>query len=129
VPDVNAIVRTYLLTDAALVALVGSRIYSPRLPDKAALPAIGHFVRGGLSTPYVKEIISPSVQFDCWAEGPIEARQVYLALYDALQGIHNVTVGSNVILSAREEVQGQDLQDVDISDRYRVLTFFEIMVR
>jgi hypothetical protein len=127
--DIDAIVRTYLLTDAPLVALVGSRVYCPRLPEGSALPAIGYFVRGGTSSPYVPEIPTPSVQFDCWAQGPIEARQVYRALYDALQGIQNVTVGSNVILSAREEVQGQDLQDVDIPDRYRVLTFFEIMAR
>ena len=133
--DTNAIIKSYLATDTALAALVSDRIYCPRLPEGATLPAIGFFTRGGTSTPYIPEIPTPSVQFDCWAEtsatehGSIIARRVYRALYDALQGIQNVAVGSNYILSAREEVQGQDLVDSEIPNYFRVLTFFEIMVR
>ena len=131
--DTNAVIRTYLAADAGLITLVGTplpvRIYCPRLPENATLPAIGFFTRGGTSTPYIPGMPAPSVQFDCWAATPIVARQVYRALYDALQGIQNVKVGSNYILSAREEVQGQDLVDVDIQGYFRVLTFFEIMVR
>ena len=127
--DTNAIIKSYLATDAALTALVSTRIYCPRLPENATLPAIGFFTRGGTSTPYIPGMPAPSVQFDCWASSPIVARQVYRALYDALQGIQNVKVGSSYILSAREEVQGQDLQDQDIPNYYRVLTFFEVMIR
>lgn len=136
--DTDAIIKSFLATDTALAVLVGTRIYCPRLPEGATLPAIGFFTRGGTSTPYIPEIPEPSVQFDCWAKdeeiagvevkGSIVARQVYRALYDALQGIQNVAVGSNYILSAREEVQGQDLIDPDTGWN-RVLTFFEIMVR
>ena len=185
IADTNAIIRAYLATQTALTALVSTRIYSPRLPENATLPAIGFFTRGGSSTPYIPGIVTPSVQFDCWADNPIEARQVYRALYNALQGIQNVNAGTVVvvgtdgndyycilahtataankpitgagyatywtatgstdlgatwvngdiypvtyqIMSAREEVQGQDLMDVDIPDRYRVLTFFEVMIR
>ncbi len=129
VADVNAIIQTYLLTAASLVALVVDRIYCPRLPEKATLPAVSYFVRGGLSTPYIPGIVEPSVQFDCWAANPIDAREVYRALYDALQGIQNITVGSYQIMSAIEEVQGQDLVDVEIPNYFRVLTFFSIMVR
>jgi len=127
--DTNAIIKSYLATDAALTALVSTRIYCPRLPENATLPAIGFFTRGGTSTPYIPEIPEPSVQFDCWASSPIMARQVYRALYDALQGIQNVKVGSSYILSARDEVQGQDLIDESIPNYFRVLTFFEIMIR
>jgi len=127
--DTNAIIKSYLATDAALTALVSTRIYCPRLPENATLPAIGFFTRGGTSTPYIPEIPEPSVQFDCWASSPIMARQVYRALYDALQGIQNVKVGSSYILSAREEVQGQDLVDSEVQGYFRVLTFFEVMVR
>lgn len=131
--DTNKVIRTYLAADAGLIALVGTplpvRIYCPRLPENATLPAIGFFTRGGTSTPYIPGMPAPSVQFDCWASTPIVARQVYRALYDALQGIQNVAVDSNFILSAIEEVQGQDLQDQDIQNYYRVLTFFEIMIR
>ena len=132
-PDTNSIIRTYLTTSSTkvdpLIALVGARIYCPRLPENHTLPAIGYFTRGGSATPYIPDMPNPSVQFDCWADDPIEARSIYLALYDALQGIQNVAVGSNYILSAIEEVQGQDLVDMEIPDYFRVLTFFSILIR
>jgi len=133
--DTNKVIRTYLAADAGIIALFAPdapRIYCPRLPENAVLPALGFFTRGGDSTPYIPDIPTPSVQFDCWADNPIEAREVYTALYDALQGIQNVkvTIGMTdyYILSAREEVQGQDLVD-EIPNYFRVLTFFEIKVR
>lgn len=132
-PDSNAIIRAYLATDTALTALVGARIYCPRLPENADLPAIGFFTRGGRANPHIPPIPSPSVQFDCWGTSYIEARQVYRALYDALQGLQDqsVTIGASTykILSAIEEVQGMDLADPDIPNYFRVLTFFEIIVR
>ena len=129
VADVNAIIQTYLLTATSLVALVGARIYCLRLPEKATLPAVVYFVRGGLSTPYIPGIVTPSFQFDCWAANSIDAREIYRTLYDNLQGIQNIDVGSNQIMSAIEEVQGVDMVDVEIPNYFRVLTFFEIMMR
>ena len=140
--DTNSIIWTHLVGDAGIIAffLPGApRIYCPRLPEKAVLPAISFFTRGGASTPYIPGIVTPSVQFDCWAKdevalaGPIGARGVYRVLYDALQGIQEqaVTVGVNTyrILSAIEEVQGQDLVDTEIPNYFRVLTFFSVMIR
>ncbi len=132
-PDTNVIIRTYLTTAATLVdpfiALIGSDIYCPRAPENASLPNVTFFTRGGRSTPYIPDLPSPSIQFDCWADDPIEAREIYRMLYNALQGIQNVVVGSNTILSTIEEVQGQDLVDTDIPGRFRVLSFWEIMVK
>jgi len=131
--DSNAIIRAYLVGQTALTDIVGTRIYHPRLPEGTTLPALGFFTRGGASTPYIPAIITPSIQFDCWDDDPIGAREVYRALYDVLQGIQNVTViidGTNYqIMSAIEEVQGQDLQDRDIPNYYRVVTFFSMMIR
>ena len=133
ITDSNAVIRSYLTTASPavnpLIALVGEKVYCPRLPEKATLPAVGFFTRGGESTPYIPGIIEPSVQFDCWADNPIDAREVYRALYGALQGIQNITVGSYQIMSAIEEVQGQDLVDIEIPNYFRVLTFFKVMVR
>ncbi len=183
--DTNAIIRAYLATDAGLAAIVGTRIYCPRLPENATLPAVGFFTRGGLSNPYIPGLPSPSVQFDCWADKPDGARRVYGALYTALQGIQNISVAvpsvvigtdsndyacilshtannrnrpitgaltatywvatggtgvgqpwvsgsvyslTHTIMSAIEEVQGQDLVDVEIQNYFRVLTYFAIMV-
>jgi len=132
-PDTNAIVRIYLRTPSTLadpfIALIGDNIYCPRAPENADLPNVTFFTRGGISTPYIPDLASPSLQFDCWADDPIEAREIYRALYDALQGIQNVSVGSNTILSAIEEVHGQDLVDIDIPGRFRVLSFWEIIVK
>lgn len=186
VADTNSIVRAYLATQTALTGLVGARIYCPRLPENATLPAVGFFTRGGTSTPYIPGMPAPSVQFDCWADDPIEARKVYRALYDSLQGIQNISVASPArvvgtdandydcilahiadarnkpitgalmatywvasgttglgsiwisgesyrptyeIVSAIEEVQGQDLVDELIPNYFRTLTFFSIMIR
>ncbi len=132
-PDSNVIVRTYLTTASTLVdpfiALIADRIYCPRAPENADLPNVTFFTRGGRSTPYIPDLPSSSIQFDCWADDPNEAREIYRVLYDALQGIQNVAVGSNTILSAIEEVQGQDLVDMDIPGRFRVLSFWEIMIK
>ena len=129
IADTNAIIKSYLDTCTTLTALVSTRIYCPRLPENATLPAVSFFTRGGTSTPYIPGIPEPSVQFDCWAENSIDAREVYRALYDNLQGIQNVTVGSYQIMSAIEEVQGQDLVDNEIQNYFRTLTFFSIMIR
>ena len=130
--DTNSIIRAYLITCGTLTALIGGatpRIYCPRLPENATLPALGFFSRGGSSTPYIPGIVTPSVQFDCWASDPITARNIYNKLYDNLQGIQNTTVGAYKILSAIEEVQGQDLVDTEIPNYFRVLAFFSIMIR
>lgn len=130
--DTNTILRKFLSEQNTLTDIVGDKIYCPRIPERVDLPALGFFTRGGTSTPYIPDLVEPSVQFDCWAESPIAARGLYIALYDALQGIQDktVTVGSDTyrLLSAIEEVQGQDLQDVDIPKYFRVLALFRIMI-
>ena len=129
IADTNKIIQAYLITCGTLTGVVSTRIYCPRLPENAALPAVSFFTRGGTSTPYIPGILNPSVQFDCWATTPMGAREVYGLLYDNLQGIQNQTVGAYKILSAIEEVQGQDLVDVEIPNYFRALTFFNIMIR
>ena len=129
-PDTNGIIRQYLVADAGIIAFFAPnapRIYCPRLPEGAILPAIGFFTRGGSASPYIPDIPTPSVQFDCWADSSIVARELYRKLYDALQGIQMVAVGTNMIKSAREEVQGVDMVD-EIPNYFRVLSFFEIKV-
>jgi len=131
--DVNAIVRAWLVTQTTLTAKVSTRIYCPRLPEGATLPAVGFFVRGGLSTPYIPPIVDPSFQFDCWAATQIAAREVYGALYEVLQGVENqsIAVGGTTyrILAAREEVQGQDVQDVEHPGYCRVIAFFALKIQ
>jgi len=132
-PDTNVVLRTYLVADPALAPLVGTRIYCPAAPENATLPNITFFTRGGRATPYIPDMPNPSVQIDAWADDPIEARSIYRAIYDALQGIQNVPVviGINTyyIVSAEEEVQGQDLVDIDIPGRYRCISFWSVQIK
>jgi len=135
--DTNELVHKYLMTSSTtndpLIALISTRLYCPRLPENATLPAVSFFTRGGSHDPNVVTIVSPSVQFDCWANDPIEARSIYIALNNALQGIGNISVTIDgttyFIYKAREETQGQDLVDSDIPNYFRVLTFYQITIR
>ena len=131
--DTNSIIRAFLVDQTVLTAVVATRIHCPNLPQDETLPALGFLTVTGLSNPYIPGIVNPTVQFDCWGESPIAAREVYRAVYDVLQGIQNQTVtvdGTDYsIMSAIEELQGQDLQDVDIPNYYRVLTTFYFMIR
>ena len=140
-PDTNAIIRAYLITRPLLTALIGGatpRIYCPRLPAGATLPAISFFTRGGRSNPHIADLPKVSVQFDCWAldsateKGSIVARNVYRKLYDELQGLQDatITIGATTykIKSVIEEVSGQDLVDDNVPNYFRTLTFFEWII-
>ena len=132
--DTNVVIREYLIAMPAIAALVGERVYAANpLPEDATLPCISFFTRGGTTIPSVPTILIPSIQFSCWADDPIEARSIYRALYDELNGLYdaNVTIGGTVywIMRAIEETQGQDLQDTDIPEYWRVLAFYAITIR
>jgi hypothetical protein len=138
-PDTNAVIRAYLVSRPLLTAVVGTNIYCPRLPANATLPAISFFTRGGRDNPYIPDLATISVQFDCWAKdsatekGAIVARNVYRKLYDELQGLQDasIVIGATTyyIKSAIEEVSGQDLVDDTVPNYFRTLTFFEFIVR
>jgi len=141
--DINSIIRKWLSACTTLIALIGTadpRIYCPRLEENATLPAVSFKVIGGDSTPYIPGIVEPLVEFDCWANNLEDAREVYRALYDNLQGIQGRTgwlsfpliwpvVWGHRLLSAIEENRGADLVDTDIQNRFRKRTTFRIMVR
>lgn len=132
--DTNVIIHDYLISRVGITDLVGTGVYAANpLPENASLPAISFFTRGGTSIPSVPVIVVPSVQFSCWADDPIEARKVYCALYDELNGLYDATVTIDgtvyYIMRAIEEVQGQDIQDTDIQGYWKVLTFYSITIR
>jgi len=128
IPDSSSVVMSYLRTVTALTALVGTRIYGLRLPESPTLPAVVFQARGGQANPEIPDLAAPSYQFTCWGGTQREARQVYRALYDGLQGLSNQAVGDNMIVSAVEEVQGQEMIDPD-TEWHFVLTFFSLLVR
>lgn len=135
--DCNAILRAYLVSQASLTALVGGanpRISQGRLPENCIIPAITFEKRGGTPcAPNISRIVAPSFQIKCWADNLITSNQIYRKLFDILHGARNepVIVGGNVyyLESAQEEVQGQDLQDVDIPNYFYTLAFFQTTIQ
>lgn len=125
--DLHAIVRAYLLTDATLVGLIGSRLYAGRdvppvgyKPDDGA--CITFKVRGG-GPDYDDALLNPSVQLKCYAESEAEAWALYRALYDHLHNAHTAS-----ILHAESDALGQLLEEPDTKWIF-VLTFFTVMVK
>jgi len=129
----SIILRAYLASITDLTDEVETRIYSPRLPKNHKLPAVSFFVRGGTATPYIPSYVSPSFQFDCWADDPLVSRSIFNIIYDDLQGMENKIVdvgGTNyTIVSAIEETRGQDLQSIDYPNYFRTLGFFSIIMK
>lgn len=86
--NVWVVIRDHLLTNAALVALVGDRIYAgvdlPEGYTPADGPAILFNARGGTDE-YHRVTTKPSVQYRCYAATPILCMTVDRALYRALQ--------------------------------------------
>lgn len=126
--NTNTVIRNFLIVQAPVTALVVNRIYYPKLPAGCTYPAISFISRPGIkANPHIPGIVSPSVGFKCWGgiDGSIVARNVYEALYDALQGVEN----SGRIISVEEELGGQDLEDPDITGLNYVLAYFVFKIR
>lgn len=130
--DTNKVIHKLLSSDAGIIALVGTRVYCPRAPENTDKPFLTFKGSGGTGNPYIPDIPEPAVQIDCWAEDLKEAREIYWAVYSLLQGLQgeSVTIGANTyrVLSAIEEVAGQDLEDVDIPGLFRVVSYYRFII-
>ena len=130
--DTNVVICTYLLSKTDITDLVSTRVYAANpLPQNITLPAINFFTRGGSSMPEVPKVVMPSIQVNCWADDPIEARKIYRAVYDVLNGLGNyectISGTTYYISTSIEEVQGQDIQD--IQGFWNTMAFYSITIR
>ena len=94
--DVAAAIRAYLLTDADLVALVGTRVWAETsTPAAGYTPADGGavcvMVRGG-QPDYSDALLVPSIQVKCYAATAVAAGAVYRAVFMALHNARGGTV-------------------------------------
>lgn len=110
--DDIALVRTFLLADTALAALVGTRIYGNRQDTPQGYtpagdgPAIVFFRRGGQGSDEERSTVHRSYTFKCYAATALAADQLYRALYDALD-----RGSSYAIVDAKEEAPGTLLEE------------------
>lgn len=85
--------RTILLADPTLYALVGTRIYPVQLPLDCTLPALSYFQ---VSEPFNRITGTPRFQIDIFSEDYTESKTVKGALEAALDGYSGVTGGHNI---------------------------------
>jgi hypothetical protein len=118
--DVDAEMRAYLVGKPALTALVDQRIYALVDPPAGYLasdgPAVVFTTRGTLS--YPSKIFKGIAQFRTIAEDLVTARQVYMALVDAMQDGYN-----DVLRIARLDLGGESLQDPETGWYYVSASF------
>jgi hypothetical protein len=116
--DPHDALRAYLIAASPLRTLLGGDfVFAPEVPATftgLTMPekAISFRVTGGLSNPYAKTQ-SARVTFRCWGTTSDEARDVYAALYDRLNGQQGLVVGSVAIHGADEDSPGEPLEDPD----------------
>jgi hypothetical protein len=125
--DVERLLRTWMLQQAAIVDLVDDRVYAARdVPPVGVEIADGPCVvlktRGGMMD-YADAIISPSFQVKAYGRTEQEAMQLYRALFESLQGMVNSS-----ILHAEMEAPGQPLEEPDTHWPF-VLAYWTIMFR
>jgi hypothetical protein len=125
--DAHTTIRAFLLTNAPLVALVGTRLYAGRDVPPVGYkpldgPCITFKVRGG-GPDYEDALLNPSVQFKCYDDTETECYALYRALYAAVQNGTSATV-----LHAETETLGQVLSEPD-TGWYFTLAYFKFMLR
>jgi hypothetical protein len=88
--------RTFLLADATISGLIGTRLFPLRLPQNPTLPAMTYSWISGDRVHTMAGARGPSrprLQFDAWAKTYLEAEAVFEALRKRLDGFQG-TAGS-----------------------------------
>lgn len=120
--DPNLAILTWLKSSADLVALVGTNIYSPDLPEgfsanasnapNSATRAVVVRKRGGTRQPEIPTVLDPSFAIECWALEAPDATQIYGVVSDLMHGANSIDLGdAGFVITSQEEVPGQDFVD------------------
>jgi hypothetical protein len=129
--NLSEAIRTHLLANVALAALVQGRVYAERSSPPAGYrpdqgPCVCLLIRGGLPE-YSGLLQYPSVQLKCYGTSIDNANAVYRAVFAAL---HETRAGT-VVRWGQLENLGQTLLEPDQppgSPWYFVLTFVRMFV-
>lgn len=113
-PTINESLYTILTGNAALAALVGTRVYPVKLPQKVVYPAIV-FTKLGGPRAHSQDGSSGFVQglfaFDCWADTNAVASAVEKALKDTLDGYRDVHTGGLINAAFANEAPEEGWDD------------------
>lgn len=132
-PDISATIRALTIADAAVAALVGTRMHSDFLPQKATLPAIVYQVIDTLPHEHLAGIADVSrarIQIDAYADSRTEANDLGNKIRLALEKKHrgdNSGQFINEINLATGEVHSIDRPSAG-SDERRFITTHDFYV-
>lgn len=87
--EIEEELRTYLLADATIAGLIGTRLYPDILPQSPTMPALAYSVAGGVSvhsTDGASNLAGPRFQVDCWGATKNQAINLYNAVRKRLNG-------------------------------------------
>lgn len=117
----------HLLDDAGIAALVNTRVFPVRLPERSTLPAIA-WQRASTNRTYTydrQEDAEPwasvRVQIDCWGRSPEEVIDVSEAVMFSLSGYDDLMSGE--LLTTSFNIDEFDLFDSATKQYRRVLDF------
>lgn len=104
-------VRAILLADAAVTALVSTRVYSGTLPSGTSPLTVGGCIvlnpSGGPANPGILGEYGVSrIDTLCYGKDPGNAYNVYLAVYAALKGAASQTIGGVLVHSVNVMSKG-----------------------
>ena len=105
--------RTYLLTQSSLTALVSTRIYSATPPVGFQLPAVV-YSRQFTERLHVNSWMIPEWSFSCLGASHVQAQSVARALIGALEGFHGEMNGRHVRVSIINEYDGNPDPDLGL---------------
>ena len=90
---IDEAIRAILLSNPALYALVGTRIYPLQLPLSCTFPAISYSFP---SDPYKRVARAARLQVDCWAEDFTQCKNLKKLVETALDGYSGTVFGINI---------------------------------
>jgi hypothetical protein len=117
VPDVVAAVVAYLRADAAVLAIVGTRVFGEELPgsEAASMPRASVVVSatGGYGQTDAVPLMKPRVDVRCYGATRAAAMTLHLAVYVALRALSRAVSATGLLHGAIEEGGPQSLRDQD----------------
>jgi len=113
---------THLLRDAAISALISTRIYPEKLPagstsNPTVMPCLTYQLIDEplqMTTDY-KQLFRARIQIDSWGGSYKSAHALADAVHDALQGYHGAMGDHNVGVVLRQSKRDDPIPDIELN--------------
>jgi len=119
--DIRVALRSYLLADNSIAAIVGTRIYPVKLPQGTTLTSVVYTRISGLSgvTSSGRERLSrPRIQIDCWSQQVDDAATLADLVKERIDGLRGAIQWDDNSPGNAVTVQGvfMDMEREDYDD-------------